>query len=249
MKQVLIFGGTSDSYPLLEWLFERDVSVTLCVASDYAKALLPRCEKLAVRVGRLDTAQMAVLMQDKHFDCVIDATHPYAKEVTCNIRAAAQQVGLDYFRLLRPCGDEYGCVVVASVACAATLLNQSDGKVLIATGSKELVPFTQVTNFAQRCYPRVLPLAQAISHCVSLGFLQSHIIAMQGPFSQALNMALFEQFGISTLITKDGGAAGGFPQKLAAANACHVKTILVRRPEDAGDTLEQLQIKLSHFLG
>lgn len=248
MKRVLIFGGTADSHPLLEWLFQLDIQATLCVASNYAKTLLPCDEKLVIRVGRLNIAQMTMLMQDKHFDCVIDATHPYAKEVTYNIRAAAQQIGLAYFRLLRPSSDEQGCVVVSSVARAAELLNQSTGRVLIATGSKELAEYTQVTNFAERCYPRVLPMVEAIAQCVSLGFLQSHIIAMQGPFSQALNMALFEQLGISTLVTKDGGAAGGFPEKLAAASACNVKTILVRRPEDTGATLEQLKIKLTDFL-
>ena len=218
------------------------------MASDYAKALLPSEDKLKIRVGRLDTTQMATLMKDGCYDCVIDATHPYAKEATRNIRVATQLSRLDYFRLLRPSSDERGCVAVSSVAQAAELLSQSTGRVLIATGSKELAEFTRVTDFAKRCYPRVLPTVEAIAQCVSLGFLQSHIIAMQGPFSQALNVALFEQLDIATLVTKDGGAAGGFPEKLAAASACNIETILVKRPEDSGDTLEQLKIKLWDFV-
>lgn len=248
MKRILIFGGTADSHPLLEWLLKFEIQAILCVTSDYAKALLSREEKLEIRVGRLNAVQMAALMKDGQFDCVIDATHPYAREATHNILAAAQQSEIAYFRLLRPSSDEQGCVTVASMAQAAALLSQSTGRVLIATGSKELAEFTRVTNFAQRCYPRVLPTVEAIEHCTSLGFLQSHIIAMQGPFSEALNTALFEQLDIATLVTKDGGAAGGFPEKLAAASACNVETILVRRPEDSGDTLEQLKLKLLDFL-
>lgn len=248
MKQVLIFGGTADSHPLVDWLLKFDIKVTLCVASDYAKALLPSCNRLEILVGRLDASQMAALMADRRFDCVIDATHPYAREVTQNVRMAARQNGLVYFRLLRPASDESGCVVVPSVARATDYLNQSEGRVLIVTGSKELAEYTRVKDFAARCYPRVLPTAQAVAQCMTLGFLASHIIAMQGPFSQALNAALFDQLDIATLVTKDGGAAGGFPEKLAAAKQCKVETILVGRPEDSGDTLDQLQIKLINFL-
>ena len=248
MKQLLVFGGTADSHPLLEWLLQWDIQVTLCVASDYAGALLPPCDRLTVRVGRLDAVGMTALITERRFDCAIDATHPYACEVTRNIRSAARATGLLYFRLLRPGSDAQGCVVVSSVAQAAQHLDQSAGRVLIATGSKELAEYTRIHNFAGRCYPRVLPTAEAIEQCAALGFLQSHIIAMQGPFSQALNVALFEQLGIETLVTKDGGAPGGFPEKLAAARACGVQTILVRRPEDTGDTLEQLKMKLTDFL-
>ena len=251
MKQILIFGGTADSHPLLDWLLQWETDLTLCVTSDYASALLPLHDRLTVLVGRLDTAGMAALMRARRFDCVVDATHPYAKEATHNIRTAAQASGCPYFRLLRPASDAPGCVdciILPSVAEAADHLNKSTGRVLLATGSKELAEYTKVENFAQRCYPRVLPTVEAIGQCRTLGFLQSHIIAMQGPFSQALNAALFRQLGIETLVTKDGGAPGGFPEKLAAARACNVQTILVGRPEETGDTLGQLKIKLTDFL-
>ncbi|HWP50473.1 MAG TPA: precorrin-6A reductase [Clostridia bacterium] len=248
MKHILIFGGTADSHPLLEWLLRLDVQVTLCVTSDYARALLPPEDRLEILVGRLTAWDMAALMRSQRFVCVIDATHPYAKEVTRNIRTAARQSGLGLLRLLRPSSDEHGCIIVSSVMQAAARLSESTGRVLIATGSKELAAYANVTDFAERCYPRVLPTVEAIEQCVTLGFLQSHIIAMQGPFSQALNSALFKQLDIATLVTKDGGAAGGFPEKLAAAIECNIEVILVRRPEDTGDTLDQLKIKLSNIL-
>ncbi len=248
MRRILIFGGTADSHPLLDWLLQWETDLTLCVASDYASALLTPHHRLTVLVGRLDTAGMAALMRARRFDCVVDATHPYAREATCNIRAAADRCGCPLFRLLRPASDAPDCIILPSVAGAAAHLNNSTGPVLLATGSKELAEYTKVENFARRCYPRVLPTVEAIEQCRALGFLQSHIIAMQGPFSQALNVALFQQLGIETLVTKDGGAPGGFPEKLAAARACNVQTILVGRPEETGDTLEQLKIKLANFI-
>ena len=63
---------------------------------------------------------------------------------------------------------------------------------------------------------------------------------MQGPFSQKLNEALMEQLGIAVLVTKDGGAAGGFPQKRAAAGALGVKLVVISRPRETGASPEEI---------
>ena len=59
---------------------------------------------------------------------------------------------------------------------------------------------------------------------------------MQGPFSCQLNKALIEQFHIRYLVTKDGGAAGGFAEKVQAAAETGVQLVVLRRPEEAGET-------------
>lgn len=248
MKKVLLFGGTTESHSLIEWLLSFETEITLCVTSEYAQALISPNVLLNVRVGRLDKEQMTEFMRKHSFDCVIDATHPYAQEATRNIKEAAEKSGLRYFRLLRPASSVQGCVSVPSVEKAVEYLNQTEGRVLIATGSKELSKYTSVKDFAERCYPRVLPTIEAIEHCIALGFLQSHVIAMQGPFSKEFNKALFEQLKIDSMVTKDGGSAGGFPEKLAAAKECKVKTILVQRPKEAGCAPDELKIELADFL-
>ena len=63
---------------------------------------------------------------------------------------------------------------------------------------------------------------------------------MQGPFSQELNEALIRQFHIAVLVTKDGGAAGGFPEKVQAARSTGAALILIRRPEETGETFEEI---------
>ena len=69
------------------------------------------------------------------------------------------------------------------------------------------------------CYPRVLPTQEGIAACEAAGVPHRNIIAMQGPFSRALNEALMQQFEIRWLVTKDGGAAGGFAEKAQAAQS------------------------------
>ena len=80
---------------------------------------------------------------------------------------------------------------------------------MLTTGSKELEVFTRVTDYQSRAYLRILPMGEAVERAAALGFARGHIIAMQGPFSLALNRALLEQYQIQTMVTKDGGGPGG----------------------------------------
>ena len=63
---------------------------------------------------------------------------------------------------------------------------------------------------------------------------------MQGPFSRELNEALIRQFQISAMVTKDGGISGGFPEKVQAARNTDIRLLVIRRPEESGDSLERI---------
>lgn len=63
---------------------------------------------------------------------------------------------------------------------------------------------------------------------------------MQGPFSLVLNVALMEQFHIQYLVTKDGGAAGGFAEKVQAAAKTGAQLVVLRRPPEVGETEDEL---------
>ena len=82
-----------------------------------------------------------------------------------------------------------------------------------------------------RLYPRVLPTHEALDACAAAGIPARNIIAMQGPFTQALNEALLHQYGARWFVTKDGGAPGGFAEKAAAAHAAGAQLVVIRRPE------------------
>lgn len=249
MTKVLVFGGTSEEHALLDSLSDLQCSVTLCVASEYGKSLLKdKVPNVTVRTSRLDRTQMAEKLLDGGFACVIDATHPYAVEVTKNARAAAQDTGTPYFRLRRESSDLRGVTTVASVHEAAKRLTETDGNVLLTTGSKELAAFTVIPEYEKRLYPRVLPAVESIEACLALGFQSSHIIALQGPMSKELNIALMRQFNIQVLVTKDGGVPGGVPEKLEAARDMGAAVIVVRRPDDDGMAQNEIILALRKLL-
>ena len=88
--------------------------------------------------------------------------------------------------------------------------------------------------------PRVLPTVAGITACEGAGIPHRNIIAMQGPFTLELNLALMQQFHIRYLVTKDGGSAGGFAEKAQAAAQSGAALVVLRRPEECGETAEEI---------
>ena len=196
MKQkLLLFGGTTEAREIAESglpmiccvATEYGAEVICCVATEYGAEVLHEAPGLDVRTGRLDAAGMAALIREEEITAVADATHPYARAVTAEIKKA----GADYMRIVRartPLPEN--AAVVESCAEAARLLDECEERALVATGSKELDVFTKVHDYRERIFPRVLPSKDVIERCASLGFGPGQIIAMRGPFSAAMNVEL-----------------------------------------------------------
>ena len=94
----------------------------------------------------------------------------------------------------------------------------------------------------------MLPTREGIAACEAAGIPHKNIIAMQGPFSYALNCALIKQFSIRYLVTKDGGAVGGFAEKAQAAQNTGAQLIVVRRPAENGQTAAQILARCKEVL-
>lgn len=253
MPEVLLFGGTTEGRILASQLCAAGCAVTACVATEYGEQLLEPTAGLRVLSGRRDQAAMEALLEERPFDCVVDATHPYALAVSENLRQACAGKGVPYLRLERPASRtirQGQLREVASIAEAAQFLGTVEGNILLTTGSKELEPFTQVPQYAERCWVRVLPSVEAVEKCLRLGFLARHLVGMQGPFSADFNEALLRQGQICWLVTKDSGAAGGFPEKLEAAARTGTGVVVIgRRPQPQGLGWEALWQELSRRFG
>ena len=236
MKAV-VFSGTTEGRRFSRRLAGLGAEVIVCVATPLGAEEQGEMAGITVHAGRLEPDAMAALLTGA--DLCIDATHPYAVDATNNIRAAAAQAGVEYRRLLRAQSPlPEGCAVFETAAQAAGYLAGTEGNILLATGAKELAVFAGLDP--ARLYPRVLPTAEGIAACEAAHIPHRNIIAMQGPFSLGLNIALMEQFSIHYLVTKDGGAAGGFAEKAAAAARCGVQLVVLRRPEEQGETAETI---------
>ncbi len=241
-RPIAIFAGTSEGRALCQQLSGQGTAATAFVATEYGRAALPPLPGITVQTGRLDESEMQAALQS--FDTIVDATHPFAQEVSRNIRSAAAAIGAVYLRLLRPAAPsaaEDGLITLPSVAAAAEYLQNTDGVALLTTGSKELAAFTKIPDFQNRLYPRILPSAEGLSACLALGFPASHILCMQGPFTGEMNAATLRQINARWLVTKESGEAGGLPAKIAAAKAAGATVLLVARPYlEEGLSLQQV---------
>ena len=231
MKKICVFAGTTEGRKLVEFLSGQDCFVTACVATDYGRTLIEPAEKLTILEKRLDCDAMAEMFQQENYDLVVDATHPYAAIVTDNINKACGQTKTEYMRLLREESDAVdGAVYVPDALGAVEYLNEHEGNILLTTGSKELHLYTGIHDFAERVYPRVLPMQASLTACENAGVKVSHIIAVQGPFTEEMNIAQLHAIQAAYLVTKDGGSTGGFDDKADAAKKAGARLIVIGRP-------------------
>ena len=231
MYKLCVFAGTTEGRRLVELLADAPVEVTACVATEYGEALLTPRERLTVSHRRLTEEEMEALLAQERFDLVVDATHPYAAEVTENIARACRGVGVEYLRLLREADAlPEGAVYFPDTEAAVNWLAETEGNILLTTGSKELAKYAALPGFARRVYARVLPMEASLSACRAAGLGPDRIIAMQGPFSREMNAALLEAVSAKYLVTKDTGGTGGFGEKAAAARDAGAVLVVVGRP-------------------
>lgn len=245
---VLVFSGTTEGRNVSEYLAKHGVNVTASVATEYGNIVMHDIEKLCVRVGRLDLQAMIEIV--KKFPLVIDATHPYATEVTSNIRDACDAARVEYVRLIRPSSEQSDAILVESARAAVEFLNGTSGNILITTGSKGVCEFANIENYQKRCFARVLPTIASIEACHAIGLAGENIICMQGPFSHLMNLATIKETHAEYLVTKDSGTVGGFEEKLSAAKEAGIKVVLIARPvEETGVTYNQLITTLNRRFG
>ncbi|HBB45410.1 MAG TPA: bifunctional cobalt-precorrin-7 (C(5))-methyltransferase/cobalt-precorrin-6B (C(15))-methyltransferase [Blautia sp.] len=251
MYKAIVFAGTTEGYALCEFLAENRVSVYACAATEYGGSLLQENEFLHVSAGRLKTEDMEELFRKENPEIVLDATHPYAAEVTKNIRTACESAGVLYQRILRPEGEKNSeAIYVESTEEAAAFFSGTEGNIFLTTGSKELAKFTGIPDYKERLFARVLSIPSVIRSCAELGIEGKHLIGMQGPFSAEINEAMLRQFQCSYLVTKDTGLAGGFPEKMEACQRCGVTPVIIGRPlKEEGLSLQDARVFLSKMFG
>ena len=113
-------------------------------------------------------------------------------------------------------------------ACDMVMKNKNWENVLIATGSKNLATYVKLLK-GKKLVARVLPTSEVIRSCEAMGLNADNIIALKGPFSKDINVALLKHSKIEVVITKESGFAGGFIDKIEACEELGLPVIIIRR--------------------
>ncbi|MGE4283630.1 MAG: precorrin-6A reductase [Clostridia bacterium] len=231
---ILVFAGTQDGRELAALLAARGYKTVVSVVSDYGAELVQPMQEIQVVKGKLQKSEMIKLFQDMDITTVLDATHPFARNVSENAIHACKEAGIYYLRYERPTEDYAGydnVIAVESVKHAVDMLNKMEGRVLLTTGSNSLDIVTKGINEKDRIVARVLPGLEIMSKCIQLGLQPKQIIAMQGPFSRELNREMFKHCNAQIVLTKDSGSVGGTQSKILAAQDSGIPIIVITRPQ------------------
>lgn len=243
---ILVLSGTSDGNGLIREMVNRGYQVLATAVTPYGAYLAREAGAVEVSQGELDKTSLKELVQKKKVRAVIDATHPYAEKITSIAQEVSRELSVPYFRLhreLMPIPQHPLVKVVAGWEEAAETAAQAKGNtVFLAIGSRRLEVFANHEGLRKkRLVVRILPDRDSLEKCLKLGFWPRDIIALQGPFSYELNLALFREYKAEVLVTKDSGHTGGLLEKIQAALDLGLEVILLRRPpEPPGLRLEEI---------
>ena len=245
MCEILIFGGTTEGRELVAFCDENKIRAYVSVATDYGENLLGKSEYITVLNGRMNEYRISAFIEENGIKTVVDATHPYAVEVSENIKKACLKANIERIRIKRSSGEFFeSAKYFDNTRSLVDYLNSTRGKILITTGSKELQEYCKVENFSKRCAVRILPCEENIGKCLELGFSPDMIIAEKGPFSKEKNVIHMKKFSVDYLVTKESGRAGGFEEKIRAAAECSAVPLVIKRPKEQGISFEEAKLKL-----
>lgn len=254
MKQILIFSGTTEGRSLAECLCRSKIPCTVCVATEYGEQVMEKPEGLTIHRGRMTAEEMKHFITAEDFLAVVDATHPFATVVSENIRQSMMESRIPYLRLKRdtanPLRQDRDFYYFSDNEACAAALKDTEGNILLTTGSKELAVYSRAEELRSRLYVRVLPAPESIALCHENGIMGKQILAMQGPFSVELNEAVIRQYEIRCMVTKESGNNGGFLEKLQAAQNTGIKVMVIGNPENTeGSTFEEILRELERLAG
>jgi len=241
--RIFLMGGTKDSINIIKFLKENYISLYILTTTttDYGGKLAKVAGSDDVIDKPLHKSEILDLLKnyfdENSFDVLIDATHPFAVNITSTAIETSKIANIPYIRFERPTLDYSKYKNVHSVDSFEEVgdiisTNFSGKNILHLAGVNTINMVLSSNQIAKKnFFVRVLPVKSSIEKCNNSGIYGEHIVAMQGVFSKEFNKVLMKELKIEVIITKESGDIGGVPSKIAAAHELGISVILVNRPE------------------
>ena len=187
MKIVWLIGGTKDSRELASRIAKNMNKLIISTSSKYGKKLV---EGIGAEVvdKKMDKNEMEKFVLTRGVNVIVDASHPYAQNVSKNAMEVAREHGLKYLRFEREMISYEGAHRFDDLDAIVTYLNSNyfDGNILSTLGVNSLHKLKNL-EMLDKLYVRILPVKASIEIAENLGYPANHIIALQGPFSKQFN--------------------------------------------------------------
>jgi precorrin-6A/cobalt-precorrin-6A reductase len=230
---LMVLAGTEDGRLLAVEFQKRGHDVLVSTLTEYG-AEISKGQGLKTRSGALEELEFKGILKEHEINALIDATHPYAQNISVLAQSVSTKCGIPCFRWERPLGaypDDPLIHYVRDICSAASLASRIGKRIFLSTGSRNLKRWMSAPEFKEcELFVRVLPTSQVLTQCEDVGLKPYQIIGMQGPFTQKFNEVLWEQLNIDVVITKESGLIGGVEEKVQACLALKIPVIILERP-------------------
>jgi precorrin-6A/cobalt-precorrin-6A reductase len=224
MNRILILGGTGDAAELAAKLsLVNGVEVITSLAGRTRQPSIPIG---IVRVGGFGGADgLVAYLREHQIDGLVDATHPFAAQISWNAAVAAKAANIPHLMLVRPAWDKVAgddWIEVETIAAAAHAIPDRATRIFLTIGRQELAFFAKLTNrwFLMRMIDS--PTADAV---VPPG----EVLCDRGPFSLDNERNLILHYNIDALVSKNSGGAATYA-KIKAARELSIPVVMVQRP-------------------
>jgi precorrin-6A/cobalt-precorrin-6A reductase len=223
--RVLILGGTTEASDLARRLAgDPRFEATLSLAG---RTATPRPQPIATRVGGFGGAEgLADFLRRQKIAAVIDATHPYAAQISANAVAACARADVPLASLVRPAwapepGDAWE--VVATTKAAAVALGKAPRRVFLTIGRQELHLFAAAPQ--HHYVARLIELPDQAN-------LPPHLVVLsqRGPFDRDSELHLLKATRVDVVVSKNSGGGATYP-KIEAARELGLPVIMIARPD------------------
>jgi precorrin-6A/cobalt-precorrin-6A reductase len=246
--RVLILGGTTEASELARLLAtDRRFETTLSLAGRTSK---PRAQPVRTRTGGFGGPDgLAAWLEQKSIEAVIDATHPYADQISSNAVTACERLAIPLATIMRPAwqpepGDTW--LTVPNAEAAADALGPKPRRVFLSLGRLELGAFAASPQHHYVARTIEPPEGVVLPRDLSLIF-------DRGPFDEQAEAALLMQERIDVLVSKNSGGAATYA-KIAATRKLGIPVVMIARPhklhghavDHAEGALMWLEQRLAH---
>jgi precorrin-6A/cobalt-precorrin-6A reductase len=225
--RVLILGGTTEASVLARLIAgDARFDATLSLAG---RTTAPRAQPIATRIGGFGGADaMAQWLRDEKIEAVVDATHPYADQISANAVAACKAAGLPLASIVRPpwtaqSGDNWQSVPSADAAAGA--IGETPRRVFLSLGRQELGAFAKAPQ--HHYLGRSVDQPQGVALPPDI-----RILLARGPFAIDAETRLLRDEKIEVLVSKNSGGTAIYA-KIAAARTLGLRVLMIARPDKA----------------
>ncbi|HTV32585.1 MAG TPA: cobalt-precorrin-6A reductase [Methylocella sp.] len=247
ITRVLVLGGTTEAAQLCKLMAASPrITGTLSLAGRTAK---PASQPLPMRIGGFGGAEgLERYLTEQKIDILVDATHPFAEQISINAKAAARRANVFLIMLTRVAwtkvaGDRW--MEVNDLTEAAEALGKIPRRVLLTSGRLGLAAFESA--------PQHNYVIRTIDPPETLNLPRAKILLDRGPFSESAEHALMLAEKIEVLVTKNSGGSATYG-KIAAARMLGLPVVMVRPPVRSGtltlhDPMDALSVIEAHHSG